>query len=174
MNFEDTPAGRFPILSEKPNTSLYLIIPGEPISKGRPQFNRATGSAYTPTATRTAEKAIAKLYVAENNDSKLDGAISVEITCYVSNRRRRDVDNMGKLILDALNGLAFADDSQVHDLIIRKRYTTKERARSEVAIHKLNENEMEQDHYVEQEVSEVNTHWTTIEEASRQELPAGS
>ena len=32
-----------------------------------------------------------------------------------------DVDNVPKPILDALNGLVFADDSQVTDMICRKR-----------------------------------------------------
>ena len=32
-----------------------------------------------------------------------------------------DVDNMSKPILDALKGLVFADDSQVTDLLCRKR-----------------------------------------------------
>ena len=32
-----------------------------------------------------------------------------------------DVDNMPKPILDALNGLIYADDSQITDLVCRKR-----------------------------------------------------
>ena len=32
-----------------------------------------------------------------------------------------DVDNIPKPILDALKGLAFRDDSQVYDLLCRKR-----------------------------------------------------
>ena len=32
-----------------------------------------------------------------------------------------DVDNMPKPILDALNGLVYADDSQITDLVCRKR-----------------------------------------------------
>jgi Holliday junction resolvase RusA-like endonuclease len=34
-----------------------------------------------------------------------------------------DVDNLAKLVLDALNGVFFADDKQVTMLIVSKRYT---------------------------------------------------
>ena len=33
-----------------------------------------------------------------------------------------DVDNIGKIALDALNGLAWTDDKQVTALIVRKKY----------------------------------------------------
>ena len=39
--------------------TLVVGIPGEPVAKGRPRFNGKTGTVYTPTKTRSAEKAIA-------------------------------------------------------------------------------------------------------------------
>lgn len=41
---------------------------------------------------------------------------------YYYNIHLIDIDNMPKPILDALKGLVFEDDSQVTDLICRKRY----------------------------------------------------
>ena len=35
-----------------------------------------------------------------------------------------DTDNISKIILDALNGLAYYDDNQVTDLTIYKQYAT--------------------------------------------------
>ena len=35
-----------------------------------------------------------------------------------------DADNVSKIILDALNGLAYADDNQVTDLVVYKQYAT--------------------------------------------------
>ena len=37
--------------------------------------------------------------------------------------KKPDIDNVAKSVLDALNGLAFDDDSLIHDLQIIKRYT---------------------------------------------------
>lgn len=40
---------------------------------------------------------------------------------------RQDVDNCAKAALDALNGVAFADDSQVAKLVVEKSYGTEAR-----------------------------------------------
>jgi Holliday junction resolvase RusA-like endonuclease len=45
----------------------------------------------------------------------------VEINLYVSDKRRFDIDNTAKILLDCLNGMVWVDDSQVTLLIIRKR-----------------------------------------------------
>ena len=48
------------------------------------------------------------------------GEVMVVIT-YFFKGEALDVDNMPKPILDALNGLVYADDSQITDLVCRKR-----------------------------------------------------
>lgn len=48
--------------------------------------------------------------------------VSLEITAYFGDNRRRDVDNLGKFICDSLTGIIYEDDSQIMDLIIRKRF----------------------------------------------------
>ena len=50
----------------------------------------------------------------------LDGEVMVVITYYFKGESL-DVDNMPKPILDALNGLVYADDCQITDLVCRKR-----------------------------------------------------
>jgi Holliday junction resolvase RusA-like endonuclease len=45
----------------------------------------------------------------------------VEINLYVSDKRRFDIDNTAKILLDCLNEMVWKDDSQVTLLIIRKR-----------------------------------------------------
>jgi len=41
---------------------------------------------------------------------------------YVPTRRKCDVDNFSKLILDSLNGLVYVDDSLIQEMIVRKFY----------------------------------------------------
>lgn len=36
---------------------------------------------------------------------------------------RPDIDNLGKIIMDALNGIAYVDDSQIVQLVINKKYS---------------------------------------------------
>ena len=39
-------------------------------------------------------------------------------------RRRRDLDNLAKAVLDGMNGVLYDDDSQIDNLIIRRGATT--------------------------------------------------
>ena len=53
-------------------------------------------------------------------ESPFVGEVMVVITYYFKGGAL-DVDNMPKPILDALNGLVYADDRQITDLVCRKR-----------------------------------------------------
>ena len=57
----------------------------------------------------------------------------VIIRVYYSDKRKRDVDNVGKVVLDSMNKLVFEDDSQVQKLTLEKAYC-KEKPRTEVII----------------------------------------
>lgn len=117
-----------------------LIIPGEPVAKGRPRMTR-TGHAYTPEKTRLYEAHIRAIWKrASAQKGSVSQPLRVFVTAYfavpksVSKKRRErmegaphtkrpDGDNIAKAVLDALNGLAFEDDSHIHDLRIVKCYT---------------------------------------------------
>lgn len=47
-------------------------------------------------------------------------AWSVDCTFFYADRRRRDLDGHLKLLLDALNGIVWVDDSQILEINIRK------------------------------------------------------
>ena len=51
----------------------------------------------------------------------LDGPLAVEVTIHPPDKRRRDIDNVQKALLDALeHGGAYGDDSQIVRLTIEK------------------------------------------------------
>lgn len=89
----------------------FLIIVGEPRSKERPQWNN--GRAYTPPKTREAEKVIRQAYLNRFANRRHKGHLRVDLEFYMESWRRKDLDNMEKLVLDALNDLAYDDDSQI-------------------------------------------------------------
>ena len=104
---------------------LVITIPGEPQNKERPRFNTKTGNVYTPTATRNAEDAIAqtvKAHCAGWGDPPYTDAevrVTLHFVSHINPKRRagrKDVDNCAKLVLDALNKIIWADDSQVSSL----------------------------------------------------------
>lgn len=48
----------------------------------------------------------------------MTGRLAVEIHAYPPDRRARDLDNLQKALLDALEGSVYANDSQIDDLRI--------------------------------------------------------
>lgn len=72
---------------------------------------------------------------ARNQHKKRPTSLSVEmeITLFFKDKRRRDVDNYNKLVLDALEGIAYQDDSQIQKLTVIKNYS-KENPRIEIEI----------------------------------------
>lgn len=98
-----------------------IIIPGKPVGKGRPRFNR-NGHAYTPKDTRDHEARIAwHAKAAMNRREPLDGTVEVRFRFVLPDRRRRDIDNLLKLGLDAMNGITYSDDTQVHHIEATKQ-----------------------------------------------------
>jgi Holliday junction resolvase RusA-like endonuclease len=114
-----------------------LTIPGEPVAKGRPRVYRVNGltRTFTPERTVRYEQHVRNCAMLASFNP-LVGPVRVCITanwaCPASAARRKtpllrqwrtkkpDADNVAKLICDALNGIAYADDSQVVLLDVRK------------------------------------------------------
>ena len=99
-------------------------ILGEPVSKGRPRFAMVAGRprTYTPADTIAAEKVVADAFrAAAPNYVAEDGWLyTVHAIFELGTSRRKDLDNLLKLCLDALNGVAYQDDVHVHEIHARK------------------------------------------------------
>lgn len=138
--------------------SLSITIPGAPVPKGRPRLSTFGGHAraYTPGKTRRYEDLI-RLEAGRAMDGReqLDGPLTVRVDAFMPipkslNKAKTaaaiagelrpttkpDVDNFAKVI-DALNGIAWRDDSQVVQLSVAKHYS--ERPRLEFFAEELNE-----------------------------------
>ena len=120
---------------------VSFTIPGAPVGKGRPRATR-TGHVYTPDTTVTYENLVKLMW--QDTGAKpfdADRQLAVKINAVysipksVSNKRRAammegtirptkkpDIDNVVKIICDALNGLAYHDDSQIVYLAVEKWY----------------------------------------------------
>lgn len=117
-----------------------FTIDGEPVSKSRARFTKRGSKmvAYTPEKTKAAEEAVAWAFkqAAPGWQPDSDSAFGVAALFFADTRQRRDVDNMIKLICDGLNKIAWADDSQVHEVSGRRGYDQPGNARTEVMIYR--------------------------------------
>lgn len=96
-------------------------ILGEPVSKARPRVTtskKGKSITYTPKKTRVAELAIAWEVVSQNPGISMDAELDfrVDVIFVSKSNTRRDIDNMIKLVMDALNGVVYEDDSQVVEI----------------------------------------------------------
>lgn len=101
-------------------------VPGKPAPKGRPRSGR--GRTYTPAATVRAEELVRQSWIVAGRPY-VPGAFAAELEFVFARPRRSealvpagDVDNLAKLVLDALNGFAFDDDRLLVDLRVRKSW----------------------------------------------------
>ena len=105
--------------------AVRITVPGRPIPKGRPRLGVRGKKAfiYTPPETREFEKLVG--WVARCAGCKPAGEpVAVVLDIYV--RRKMDVDNVAKSVLDGLTGVAYEDDGQVVELLVRKHKVKRE------------------------------------------------
>jgi Holliday junction resolvase RusA-like endonuclease len=129
---------------------LSLTIPGKPLGKQRPRVLK-NGITYTPAETVNYENFVKLLYIQQHKDIKLEGPLRMIIRAFYkitksTNKRDKelmlkniirptkkpDMDNIIKIIADALNGLAYRDDSQIVECKIEKYYSNEERVEIEI------------------------------------------
>ena len=125
---------------------------GKVRGKGRPRFTRG-GRPYTPKATRDYERAIREAFENANGrpPEPFSGPIAVCIMTYrqlpnsapksvisEQDTHKPDIDNVAKIVLDALNGVAWKDDAQVVSLTVSKLNRTRSPERMSVSITEHN------------------------------------
>lgn len=123
--------------------AIEFFVPGVPQGKARPRFTR-NGHTYTPQKTKDYENLIKQCCLNELNKygyDKYSGAIWVDIQAFfpipksvtesqaeymkrgcIVPLKKPDVDNIAKVVLDALNGVAYNDDKQVQRVTCSKYY----------------------------------------------------
>lgn len=134
------------------NMSIIAFeIKGEPVAKARPRVTRF--GTFTPQKTLNYENWVKECFVLSYGNSfvPLEGQLRASIVAYFSipksksNKikammaagevrpvKKPDGDNIIKIVTDALNKLAYHDDSQLVDISVSKFYS--ENARVEVLI----------------------------------------
>ena len=125
---------------------LHFTVDAKPFGKQRPRHNGYTGITYTPTETKKREAEIAWAYRAQCRGKRFESGEYIKLVVvaifaipksYTAKDRqliadgkkyptvKPDWDNIGKLVADALNGVAYDDDKSIVDARVIKLYAEK-------------------------------------------------
>ena len=126
---------------------LKFEIPGSPIGQGRPKFSTINGHAvaYDPEKSRNYKayvKLLATQAMKDSGFTMIDGPCCLDIMAFFEvpkskskkfkerallglerPTKKPDIDNIVKALQDALNGLAYKDDSSIVFLSVAKCYS---------------------------------------------------
>lgn len=141
-------------------TTVCFTVPGRPQGKARARtyYNPKTKamSSTTPDKTVLYENFIATCYMEAAGEKRFpdDSYIKARIQAFYEipksaskvkksamldgellPSKKPDIDNIVKAVLDALNKVAYRDDTQVVELQVRKQYS--ERPRLEICLEKV-------------------------------------
>ena len=122
---------------------IKFVAEIKPVPLARPRVNTKTRQAYYPQRDRDFKKALgiigkAAMHGREPLTGKLKITIDLYKNCKIDSKKFGDVDNHQKAIFDALNGICFADDSQIVKVICNKHKDKFERI--EIKIQEVKEN----------------------------------
>ena len=126
-------------------------VEGKPVGKGRPRFKRMGNFVQTYTPEKTAEyEKLVRLRFQNAGGVITDKPVKIEIVAFfappksvrkkqkqemlanlILPTKKPDCDNIAKIVLDALNQIAYKDDSQVIELSVRKQYASE----AKVSVH---------------------------------------
>lgn len=132
--------------------NFTFTIPGEPQGKARPRF--AGKHTYTQPKTAAYEELVRFCYREQGGGCFPKGAplhvtISAAFAVPTSDSKRKrqaklrgemlptkrpDWDNIGKIVCDALNGVAWHDDAQIVSAYVQKTYDTTSYVQVEIGI----------------------------------------
>lgn len=116
-------------------------IPAKPVAKGRARVPKGGGVPYTPKQTVVAEAWVRMCCTQQVGTPRVPGPVAVRVAFVVAIPKGKprawreaaaagrilptskpDWDNLAKLVSDALNGLAWADDAEVARAEVVKVY----------------------------------------------------
>lgn len=129
---------------------ITIWVDGQP--RPKQSFRYSKKGHYQPAAVAAWQDQVAwaaKVAMQKNNIDMLEGILSIKMRFQMGDKKVRDLDNLSKAVLDAMQGIVYLNDNKVHTLHLQKTYKPDEPG---VWISIL-----EYRHYGESELSELST-----------------
>ena len=122
-------------------------VEGTIVGKQRPRVNMYTGNVYTPNKTKDYEEWIKQsFFIKYPKFDIITNRVKIEIIAYlkipkstskkmaekmlddeISPLKKPDIDNIAKVVLDAINNYVIKDDIQVSKMRVEKKYSENEK-----------------------------------------------
>lgn len=106
---------------------ISFVFLGEPLTKSN-NVKWWRGKMRIPARIKRYEQALhdfAKKKMEKAKRKPTKKLVKVKIIYYLGTKRRKDLQNLPKTTMDALNEAVYVDDSQVHELSITKKLDRK-------------------------------------------------
>lgn len=130
-----------PFMNTDSDKVIIFTVVGKPRAKQRPRLTKS-GHAYTPQETINYENWVKQCFLDQCEGQRMleDELVAELVAIYpipkskskrvkeemeqdnIRPTSKPDLDNIAKSILDALNGIAYQDDSQIVKLSVEKKY----------------------------------------------------
>lgn len=156
--------------------SGWIVVPGEPVGKARPRTVTVNGfvQTFTPKTTREYEAKVKRCYKSQHGqkfEKSFPLKVYIKAFCKIPKSytktkteqaktgqlrpiKKPDLDNIIKIILDGLNGVAFEDDCQVDEIHATKKFSEEERV--EIKVEEINGKNL---HGINRKKNRINTNW---------------
>ena len=135
---------------------VTFAVEGKPFGKQRPRHSKTSKTPYTPDKTRQTEQLFAAAYRSKYKGFKFSNGsfLSLTVKAYMPIPKSKskairegmrngtirptvkpDWDNIGKLVADALNKVAYDDDKSIVEAVVVKFYS--DNPRTVVILHEV-------------------------------------
>ena len=98
-------------------TQIVIKTPPVPVNQ---KYTISRGKNILTSRYRDAKEAIAWEAKSQWRGEPLEGEVCLNIVQYFGDNRKRDIDAFLKILLDALSGVLYQDDSQITELNVVK------------------------------------------------------
>ena len=112
-----------------------IVLPWDCLVADNRRFIGGRGHVLT-ARYRNGKKLAETLAVAQTKEPRPrhpEGGVKMRLSFFMPDKRRRDPNNLLKLIADALEGVAYADDKQITDLCWKNAGLDREHPRVEIS-----------------------------------------
>lgn len=119
---------------------VYFTVTGDPTPKQSFRIGK-NGNHYKDAGVKAWQMLVkSEASFVMGRQAPLAGPLAVTIDFYLPDRKRRDLDNLSKAVLDACNKVVWKDDNQVEALKLFKWYGRPETGVT-VTVQQINGNE---------------------------------